>query len=108
MPTTQQDELEMIWGSCIDWYTGDKQGAAVSIKKLPKLVELLIKWKDKELTTAHTLWKKQLGTEIHGMGFKDPNEAGQFSLHADGYNQAIEDILSLPSLHEEDAPKGEV
>ena len=31
--------------------------------------------------------------KINGMGFKNSSEAGQFSMHTDGYNQAIEDII---------------
>lgn len=38
---------------------------------------------------------KELVEKINGMGFKDRNEAGQFALHTDGYNNAIEDVLSL-------------
>jgi hypothetical protein len=33
--------------------------------------------------------------EVGEMGFKDRNEAGQFALHTDGYNQAIEEVLTL-------------
>lgn len=38
-----------------------------------------------------------LKEKIYGMGFKDPEEAGQFALHSGGYNQAIEEISSLLS-----------
>lgn len=36
---------------------------------------------------------KVLLEEIEGMMFENPKEAEQFSLHADGYNQALEDVL---------------
>jgi hypothetical protein len=42
---------------------------------------------------------KQAAEEIRGMGFVDSSEAGQFGLHADGYNQAIEEAAEhLESL----------
>ena len=40
-------------------------------------------------------YKAHLIEEINGMGFAQPEQAGQFRLHADGYNNAIEDIISL-------------
>jgi hypothetical protein len=40
-------------------------------------------------------WEMEVVEKIEGEGFANPAEAGQFSLHADGYNQAIDDIISL-------------
>src|ERR1051326_1351392 len=37
----------------------------------------------------------ELKAEVEGMVFKDRNEAGQFALHIDGYNEAIEEVLDL-------------
>jgi len=38
---------------------------------------------------------EEIKKEINGMGFVNPAEAGQFAMHNDGYNQAIEDITNL-------------
>ena len=37
----------------------------------------------------------ELRKEIEGMSFVDSRQAGQFAMHADGYNQAIEEVLDL-------------
>ena len=37
---------------------------------------------------------------IEGMAFVNPAEAGQFAMHSDGYNQAIEEVVELLSLPE--------
>lgn len=38
---------------------------------------------------------ERLVAKIEGMAFFDPNEAGQFSPHASGYNQAIDEVLDV-------------
>lgn len=37
--------------------------------------------------------KEEMKGVIEGMAFKDPNQAGQFAMHADGYNEAIEEVI---------------
>lgn len=46
------------------------------------------------LTAQHHLLDV-LVEEIEGMGFVDTKQAGQFSMHADGYNQALDDVITL-------------
>ncbi len=38
---------------------------------------------------------KEIMEKADGMMFIDSNQAGQFALHSDGYNQAIEEIKDL-------------
>lgn len=59
------------------------------------LIDTLVYFIESFLQDALREYKEEIRGKVDGMGFKDPNEAGQFSLHADGYNQAIEDILTL-------------
>ena len=47
-----EDAIGIMWGACIDWYLGDKQGACVSIKSLPKLIGLIVEWKNHKLAQA--------------------------------------------------------
>ena len=48
-----------------------------------------------EINLALQEQQEDIIKKIDGMGFIDRNEAGQFAMHTDGYNQAIEDIISL-------------
>jgi len=42
---------------------------------------------------------EEVGKEVYGMGFVQPEQAGQFALHSDGYNQAIDEVMDyLKSL----------
>lgn len=34
-----------------------------------------------------------LRSQVDGMGFVNPAEAGQFAMHSDGYNQAVEEVV---------------
>lgn len=46
------------------------------------------------LSKFSSLTEERIKT-INGMGFKDPNEAGQFAMHSSGYNQAIEEVIEV-------------
>ncbi len=38
---------------------------------------------------------EEIEKKIDDMGFVQPEQAGQFGLHASGYNQALEDIKEI-------------
>ena len=60
-----------------------------------QVVPIIIDWCFSKIDSILQSQKDELVEKIEGMGFVDRNEAGQFALHTDGYNQAIEDIISL-------------
>lgn len=56
-----------------------------------KLEECLLEF----LETARNEERENWLQKIDGMMFVDPSQAGQFSMHTDGYNQAIEEVKEL-------------
>ncbi len=52
-------------------------------------------WAMSFLLSIPTSILMELRGEVEGEAFNDVLESGQFSMHASGYNQAIEDILAL-------------
>jgi hypothetical protein len=53
----------------------------------------------RQIAEAERRTKERIAKTIDGMQFVQPAQAGQFGLHASGYNEAIEDILA--SLHQD-------
>ena len=55
----------------------------------------LVSFIEKEIDLAVKRREGEMRKEIEGMSFVDSRQAGQFAMHADGYNQAIEEVLDL-------------
>ena len=79
----QNERFEDFW-----WETGEYKGRPLGIDQYKLFLA-------SELALARTA----LIQEIEGMGFADREQAGQFALHVDGYNQAIDDILARIKEH---------
>lgn len=57
--------------------------------------ELCVAFISQTIQEAVEVREKELIEKIDGMTFVQPSQAGQFALHTDGYNQALEEVISL-------------
>lgn len=62
---------------------------------IEELLESIQDFIEQEIKLAVEKEREEIRNEVRGMEFVDPSEAGQFRMHADGYNQAVEEIAEL-------------
>lgn len=93
------------------------------IKGVPKTQEDSLDTLVRDLTTVHPMPKSEVRRRLsdfierakaerdeeirqwaNAEGFANPSEAGQFAMHADGYNQALEDLINFLSTPQETEP----
>lgn len=64
-------------------------------QEVKQFISNLLTKKDQE----HKAELEMIRGELDGNMFVDSNEAGQFRLHSEGYNQGMEDAMSIIDMH---------
>lgn len=82
-PVNNEGSQEVEWEKELEYHLGYNLMPSKTISEVAKPF----------ISTLLADKAKVLREEIGGRIFVNPNEAGQFSLHTDGYNQALEDVL---------------